>query len=268
LGNKVYRGKNPPRGAMFTYRLPETLGQGIALTAEILDEAGTVLREIAELPREAGVHRASWDLRVHGETPRRGKPGDALRDAGPYAKPGAYRLRLTAGQTVREERVQVHLDPALGVSDAAFSEASALANRLRESLSRANGALRSLDQLKSQLVNLEKLSPAASQDPTTAAKLLRESMAAIDERIATLSWPDDGYRLEDRPGLVQKLSQAYSTLSSTLSLPLAHQAQYAESLESAASAAAAGIQRFVAETVPRWNAELKRLGLGELPVPQ
>jgi photosystem II stability/assembly factor-like uncharacterized protein len=268
VGNKVYRGKNPPRGATFTYALPEPLDKNFALKAEILDETGTVLREISDLSREAGVHRATWDLRLRGETPRRGKPGDALQDAGPYANPAGYRLRLTAGQTVREERVQIQLDPALGVSDTAFREATALATRLRDSLSTANVALRSLDQLKSQLVNLEKLAPAASQDPSAAAKFLRECISAIDDQIATLSWPDNGYRLEDRPGLVQKLSQAYSTLSSTLSAPLPHQAQYAESLESAASSAAAGIQRFVAETVPRWNTELKRLGLGELPVPQ
>jgi hypothetical protein len=246
--------------------LREALPKELPCKAEILDPAGKVLREIVDLPREAGAHRAAWDLRLHGEISRKGKPGEELRDAGPYAVPGEYRLRLTAGADVREERVQVSLDPALEISATDFAEATALALRLRDSLSAANGALRSLDQWKAQLQNLEKLAPSVAKDRAAAGKVLREAIAAVDEQVNSLSWPDNGYRLEDRPGLVQKLSQAYSTLSFTLAPPLAHQVQYATALEEASRAAVDGVRRFLAEAGPRWNAELKRLGLGELPV--
>lgn len=266
VGNKVYRGPNPPSGALFTYSLREALPKELPCKAEILDPAGKVLREIVDLPREAGAHRAAWDLRLHGEISRKGKPGEELRDAGPYAVPGEYRLRLTAGADVREERVRVSLDPALEISATDFAEATALALRLRDSLSAANGALRSLDQWKAQLQNLEKLAPSVAKDRAAAGKVLREAIAAVDEQVNSLSWPDNGYRLEDRPGLVQKLSQAYSTLSFTLAPPLAHQVQYATALEEAGRAAVDGVRRFLAEAGPLWNAELKRLGLGELPV--
>ncbi|MDZ7637952.1 MAG: hypothetical protein U5J83_06840 [Bryobacterales bacterium] len=268
IGAKVYRGPNPPRGAAFTFALREALKKDVPFKAEVLDAAGNVIRVLNALPREAGVHRADWDLRHRAETPRRASAGEDTQDPGPFAEPGGYRLRLIAGDAVAEESVAVSLSPGIGISDAEFREASQLALELRDALSQANLALRSIDRTKSQLQNLEKLLPGMIAHRAAAAKLLSEAIAKVEAQAALLSWPDNGYRLEDRPGLVQKLSQLYGTLSGTLAPPLEHQTQYAQGLIAEAAKAVESTSRFLREAVAAWNTDLDKLGLGELPQPR
>ena len=266
-GAKIYRGPNPPRGATFTYTLGATLHNSAALKAEIVDAQGRTIRVVSRLRHEKGLHRATWDLRHHGEMERRGEPGAELETSGPYVVPGEYRLRLTAGKRVLEEPISVRLDPAQPVTSEEFADAVRLSLRLRDSISEVNRALRTLDLVKVQVRNLERLAPDLTRDRRASLAFFRSALATLDDQTSKLSWPDDGYRLEDRPGLAQKLSQLYSTLASTLAAPLPHQLQYANSLIEEARSAVKKSDEILGQTVQQWNVELKRIGLGELAIP-
>ncbi|MFN2397917.1 MAG: WD40/YVTN/BNR-like repeat-containing protein [Gemmatimonadaceae bacterium] len=125
----------PPAGAAIDYWL-STVPEG-ALTLEIMDSAGTVLRTFSsdapadtmkvppaeepgmrapameragtpKLPKAAGSNRFTWDFSLPG-------PWDSNRDRsgryGPMVLPGTYRVRLTAGDSSATQPLVVRMDP-------------------------------------------------------------------------------------------------------------------------------------------------------------
>ncbi len=87
---RSYAAPDPPFGAVIYYYLREAPPRPVTLT--VLSAGG---KELASLPaaREAGLHRAVWDLRAAGR--------NAL------ARPGDYTIRLTAGERTLAKTVRV-----------------------------------------------------------------------------------------------------------------------------------------------------------------
>ena len=110
----VFRGENPPNGAIVDYWLGAANAQ-VALTVH--DASGTLVQTLTPA-RARGVNRVVWNLR-DAELPVRGGFGDdddAPRGgnlAGPYVVPGIYTVRLVAGGTTLEQKVEVRDDPRL-----------------------------------------------------------------------------------------------------------------------------------------------------------
>jgi photosystem II stability/assembly factor-like uncharacterized protein len=87
---------NPPFGALVAYWLSEPLPGGArALSLEITDAAGAPVDRIP-LANEAGLRRASWNLRRAPPEPAPGE--ERRRGPGPLVEPGTYTLRLMAGE--------------------------------------------------------------------------------------------------------------------------------------------------------------------------
>ena len=113
-GDLVFRGENPPNGAIVDYWLssPQT-----PLTLSVHDAAGTLVQTLAA-SRTRGVNRVVWNLR-HANLPVRGGFGeadDAPRGgnlAGPYVLPGIYTVRLAAAGRTFEQKVEVRDDPRI-----------------------------------------------------------------------------------------------------------------------------------------------------------
>ena len=112
-GDMVFRGENPPNGAIVDYWLGAANAQ-VALTVH--DASGTLVQTLTPT-RARGVNRVVWNLR-HADLPVRGGFGeddDAPRGgnlAGPYVAPGVYTVRLVAGGTTLEQKVEVQGRPA------------------------------------------------------------------------------------------------------------------------------------------------------------
>ena len=113
-GDLVFRGENPPNGAIVDYWLssPQT-----PVTLSVHDAAGTLVQTLAA-SRTRGVNRVVWNLR-HADLPVRGGFGeddDAPRGgnlAGPYVLPGIYTVRLAAAGRTFEQKVEVRDDPRI-----------------------------------------------------------------------------------------------------------------------------------------------------------
>ncbi len=119
-GDMVFRGENPPNGAIVDYWLSSASAQP-ALTVH--DAAGTLVQTLAPT-RARGINRVVWNLR-HAELPVRGGSGDDDDDAprggnlaGPYVLPGPYTVRLTVDGKTLTQTVQVRNDPRLDVTPA------------------------------------------------------------------------------------------------------------------------------------------------------
>ena len=113
-GDLVFRGENPPNGAIVDYWLSSPQAP---VTLSVHDAAGTLVQTLAA-SRTRGVNRMVWNLR-HADLPVRGGFGeddDAPRGgnmAGPYVLPGIYTVRLAAAGRTFEQKVEVRDDPRI-----------------------------------------------------------------------------------------------------------------------------------------------------------
>jgi len=124
---------NPDRGVTLTYHLAAEPDEDISL--EILNQAGDVVRTLssvaeepylapdhpdaspdqessADLSKNEGLNRASWNLTHEGATEIPGSTNDAGRvNYGPMVIPGTYTARLIVGNETFEQAVTVLPDP-------------------------------------------------------------------------------------------------------------------------------------------------------------
>jgi photosystem II stability/assembly factor-like uncharacterized protein len=151
-------GENPPEGALLDYQLASSAK---AVTLEILDAGGEVLRRFDSadrpapvdpitlnvpafwmrppqpLPADAGTHRFLWDLRLpappafHHEPPIAALPEDTpLEPRGVLVLPGEYRVRLTVDGRTFEQPLTVRMDPRVATPAAELAQQYALGRAL------------------------------------------------------------------------------------------------------------------------------------------
>ncbi len=157
-------GKNPPAGAVIDFLLdapPEkadTADAGPVVKLAILDESGSVVRAYAsdadedrsKLETQGGMNRTTWDLRH--ESPKR-VPGAYIFGAlrGRKVVPGAYRVRLSIGDDVHEQPLEVQKDPRVDTTLAAFREQDAFLERLEATISEVHTSVTKVRDVKGQV---------------------------------------------------------------------------------------------------------------------
>ncbi len=120
-GDMVFKGKNPPDGAIIDYYLREEAAEG-SVELTIHDASGTEVRSL-EPTRDKGINRVVWDMRhpplpaPAGEEPNRfGEEPKGPK--GPRVVPGTYTGRLAVNGSAYEQLVEVREDPRLDVATA------------------------------------------------------------------------------------------------------------------------------------------------------
>jgi len=130
MGDMIFRGENPPAGAIVDYWL-EREGGDVTLT--IHDAAGREVSRLAPTTRR-GVNRVTWNLRHaditadggRGAAPPaggrggrgRGGRGGGARLQGVLVTPGTYTVRLVSAGATIEKPIEVREDPRVNVSAA------------------------------------------------------------------------------------------------------------------------------------------------------
>src|SRR5262249_37181243 len=120
-------GQNPPGGAAIFYQLKGAPHKDAAISVEILDAAGAVIRTFsskAEKPAEKiepkkGMNRFVWNLRY---SEAESFPGMIIWGAlvGPRAVPGTYQVRVKAGEHTQTVSFDVKPDPRTSATSADF----------------------------------------------------------------------------------------------------------------------------------------------------
>ena len=295
LGDREFRGPNPPYGAAITYYLaasleePEESGESeesgeeseaagaeeseARLKLEILDRDGEVVRELDELPLAAGVHRVHWDLT--GEPPRKrddeaGGGSDFFGGAsGPAVLPGTYTARLTVDGETYEQPVEVHVDPSLEVDLATLRAQNEAATRLRDLISVANDGLRALDVLTTEIderkASAERLGLDVPEDAAEARTQLAEGLKEISE---ALTRPEGKTFWSQGPRLADHLQSLFGNIDgNAFAVPTAAQQQRLVELEEESDTVFTALNTFFAETVPELNELLAEHGLPGLSRP-
>lgn len=143
-GDMIFRGENPPAGAIVDYYLGRA---GAQVALGVHDASGALITALEPL-RTPGVNRVVWNLR-HAQVaapPRRASASDDEEGggggglAGPFVVPGTYIVKLVVDGRTFEQRVAVSDDPRLVVAPAARTEWTATLLRIGD-LHRAVSAL-------------------------------------------------------------------------------------------------------------------------------
>ena len=213
LGDALFRGANPPYGAIIRYHLATKPAAGTPVRIEVRDSAGTLVRSLASVPREAGINTTAWNLAYEAPRVRRPVAADDPEvsffgaQSGPRVLPGRYRVRLVVGDQQVEQPLTVRVDPTVTVSAEALREQFTLAMQLRDLQSLVNDTLRALDGRKAEL---EVRKRAAEAMPNGAgrqvAQQLGSELKAVNDLLDMLAKPSiapywsEGPRIADRIG--------------------------------------------------------------------
>jgi photosystem II stability/assembly factor-like uncharacterized protein len=263
IGDRVFTGQNPPYGALVTYYLKEKPDDKVAVKGQILDSRGRVVFENARMPREKGLNRIAWDLRIGGPQVRRPPTDEETQffggPRGPQVVPGTYTVRLLVGDKTYDKKVEVRLDPTVQTSAADLQQVYDLAVRLRDMQSATNNSLRALDSLKAQSEFVERtVRDRAGEVPKELSDALAGFKKRLDEQTGKLARPEGGLGFSGRAQLIEKLGNMFFAVEGVNAAPTPQQRAYIEELQKEFNEKLAETNRFVAQEVPRMNETLRK----------
>lgn len=198
-GGPEYTSPNPPAGAVFYYSLDQEPDlKEDTLTAEILNADGEVVRTLKSskdsgnkggkgkkgyaLPAQKGINRAVWDVRIDdvtrvpglyqfGAPPEGALPGYTLA-------PGRYTVRLSLGEQVQEQPLELRWDPNFSYEPATIAAQQELAGQLYDMLDETYRSVLALQTIKEQVQSRAKI--AKEMDG------MEESVEAADALVKTI----------------------------------------------------------------------------------
>lgn len=119
VGNMIFRGENPDRGAMIDFYLKSPVAKD-KIELAVYSTEGELIRRLS-VDTTAGVHRVLWDFRhpsfsgAPRDTTGRGGRTRGNGPSGPQVIPGMYVARLTVNGTVHEQNFNVLDDPRVDI---------------------------------------------------------------------------------------------------------------------------------------------------------
>ncbi len=260
-GATYYAAKNPPVGAVITYHLKEkptsrkekrkeaekkdtwtypTLDEFRAEDREQEPQVVLTIRDASEkvvrrltVPRDKGVHRVAWNLRLPESGPASLSRGELapwdLDSDGPLAPPGTYSARLSTlidgvttdlGESASFEIVDLNAATFAATGEARAAKYE-FESRVAALFRAVSGTQRLLGDADNRLTLLRK---AASDTPSVSSEVFKR----IDElrlRVKELQAAFDGDRTADRrmvargPGIAERLYPIIGSLANSTQPP-------------------------------------------------
>lgn len=174
LGESVFRGENPERGAYINYWLSEGAAQALTgsgreggagggtdppgpaggVTIRIMNPEGRLIREFRDHEARGGLNRAVWDLSWEGPRPLRDAEEDGRSQrfgpAGPPASPGTYTATLVLGETELSREFELRGDPNVEATQSDYDARLRAALQARDLQSRINDMINTAIDLREQ----------------------------------------------------------------------------------------------------------------------
>ena len=268
-GHKWFAAPNPPYGAVINYYVKDKPKDDVKIT--ITDASGSVVRDLKG-PKEAGLNRIVWDLRLNPAAPpppSQGEGGGGFFGAprGPRVQPGVYTVKVAAGDKSASGNVTVQEDPRIQIVAAdrgKLNEAIANVYALQKSV---EGARKTMQSLKTQITTLQ----ASLKDNPDVAKPVNESVQKLSEALNAIqrklvSTPDltgnAGPALPDEPRpLSQQINGIAAGLDSYTAAPTADELVRIADLSRQLKDFMAELNKFINEDVANLNKQLRDSGL-------
>jgi len=181
-----------PSGALIHYALPDTAAHEVRV--EIIDSDARVVRVFSSdstlakthktpvLKPAEGLNRLTWDLTYEGPT----FVDDAIiwgYTGGVKAPPGAYDVRLTYGDAIQSNEVEVCEDPRIAdqVSDEDYREQLRLGLALRDAITEVHASIAELRSVKEQIDWLKERTE--DQELIARAEAVVQELSALEEQL-------------------------------------------------------------------------------------
>ncbi len=187
IGHTVFIGQNPPPGALIDYYLKSKPDRRGDLKISILDKDAKVVRELRDIPSEAGVNRVAWDLRTDPPSPpagggggRGGGGGGGGRGGGGrgvMVEPGAYTVRVALGSSQMTKSVLVERDLRVNLTPQESSARGQAITELFGMAKEADASQRQFASLRTALTDLKRL----PENVQKAVDDLRKKMDSIEK---------------------------------------------------------------------------------------
>jgi photosystem II stability/assembly factor-like uncharacterized protein len=227
-GDGEIRGANPPAGAIVNYWLKDEPDSGTAVTLQVMDSRGIVVRTLSSVakPRDdyseyeeepkpdlttdsARIQRVVWDLHTTGVKRIKGAMIDTGDPAsGPWAPAGTYTLRLAVGIDTASAPLEVRADPRVHVSDADRAAQQAFVAELGAALESLSDASNQAQELADQL---DERSGAVADEP--GAVQLKAAVDTLISRLDSLADAMYSPNAEVTYDILAKGSRLYSRLT-------------------------------------------------------
>jgi len=168
-GDMVFRGENPPAGAIIDYFMRDN--SAINAPLAIIDGTGQPVARL-QPPHLAGINRVIWNLRYDPLPPAPADEESGGRPSlvpGPFVIPGEYTVRLSVGETMYEQKLQVLEDPRIQIP---AGDRKLWTDALLAIAMTYRGAVSLVEQVTRQ-------SGAASNDLPAVARELRSRLSSL-----------------------------------------------------------------------------------------
>jgi photosystem II stability/assembly factor-like uncharacterized protein len=195
-GDMIFKGENPPAGAIIDYYLREKTESDLVLS--IHDAQGAEILQL-EPSKERGINRVVWNLRYPALAPPAfrymGSERTPAAPPGPFVIPGRYTARLKVRGKTYEQSFEVREDPRIEVSAEERREWTESLLLVYEMYKKVTGLM-------------EKAKEAAEAPRAPAeAKELHQTFVELQHRLGTLYGALNGYT--GRPTADQRAQQDY-----------------------------------------------------------
>lgn len=184
-------GQNAPSGLVAYYFLKEKVSQERAVTIEILDASGQLIRKystkpdkkkkIAGLKVKVGLNRFQWNYRYNGAERFDGLVLWGGGTSGPKAVPGVYQLKVSYGKVTESVPFEILKDPRIKTTPEQFQAQFKTLLSIRDKLSEVHLTIKKIRKLRAQIAALKARLPKkkTSEKKTESAPAKKGDSAKI-----------------------------------------------------------------------------------------
>lgn len=251
-GDETFNGRNRPSEAQITYYQKSRHIYG-DLKIEILDQNGKVIDSVAG-SKHRGLNRANWSM--HMKAPAVPPAATALGEAaiGPRVLPGTYTVRMTKGDNVYTEQVNVVLDPRAKFSLEDRKAQFDLTMKVYHTIEHMTYAVTAIEGVRDSAN--ERAGKIAEKDPLR--KQLQDLAAKCDELRGKIVATKEGGMITGEERIREHLGQLYGAVNGYEGRPGDYQAAREDSLAHELEDVITDFQKLTAKELPGINAGLKK----------
>ena len=251
-GDESFTGRNRPEEAQITYYQK---GRHIFgdLKIEILDQNGKLVDSVAG-SKHRGLNRASWSM--HLKAPAVPPAATALFEAsqGPRVLPGAYTVKMTKGDNVYTEQLNVALDPRAKFSLDDRRAQFDLAMKIYHTIEHMTWAVEAIEGVRDGAN--DRAGKVAEKDPLK--KQLQDLAAKCDGLRSNIVATKEGGMITGEERIRELLGQLYGAVNFYEGRPTDYQAARADSLAHELDDVIGDFQKLTEKELAAINAGLKK----------
>src|SRR6266700_4051393 len=251
-GDESFIGRNRPGEAQITYyqRGRHIFGD---MKIEILDSNGKTVETVAG-SKHRGLNRANWSMRV--KAPAVPPAATALFEAaqGPRVLPGTYTVKMTKGDNVYTEQLNVVLDPRAKFSLEDRKAQFDLTMKIYHTIEHMTYAVEAIEGVR----NAANARAAKLPEKDSVRKQLQDLAAKCDELRSKIVATKEGGMITGEERIRELLGQLYGSVNGYEGRPADYQAARADSLAHELEDVVGEFQKLTQKELPGINAGLKK----------